>query len=310
LEYDPGADCPTYAEHISETLMGNETAIALFDEFAALTLVPDMRYQKALYLVGEGGSGKSTLLKAVELMHDPNAISVTPLDKIDDERYLTNLARKLVCISFDIQTRRKVFGESFIRITGGDPVTTRELYKEVEGRVVPTVRFLGSMNPDMPSFIASPDALERRLILLPCGKRVLRPDPNRFVRIRAERAGILARWVHALRRLHQRGHFVIPDESALELADYIHGQDPFDLFVAEKVEVDSAAKTPVIEITREYNWWAQDVGAAQLDVNVVGRKLRRSGITGGFARVASEQGIQNVRVVHARMRRERPRQTF
>jgi hypothetical protein len=61
-------------------------------------------------------------------MHDPAAISVTPLDKIDSERYLTDLARKLVCISFDVQTKQKILGEAFIRITGGDPGATRSLY--------------------------------------------------------------------------------------------------------------------------------------------------------------------------------------
>ncbi|MCB1188752.1 ATP-binding cassette domain-containing protein, partial [bacterium] len=157
IEYDPQATCPTYDEQIRQTLKGDEKAISLFDEFAALTLVPDMRYQKALYLIGPGGSGKSTLLKVIEMMHDPDAVTTTSLTKIEDERHRTELARKLVCITFDVQTNRKVFGETFSRITGGDPITTRRLYEEVQGNVTPTVRFVGSMNPDTPEYIASPD---------------------------------------------------------------------------------------------------------------------------------------------------------
>jgi hypothetical protein len=34
----------------------------LFVEFAALTLVRDMRFQKATYLIGAAGSGKRKLL--------------------------------------------------------------------------------------------------------------------------------------------------------------------------------------------------------------------------------------------------------
>ena len=94
-----------------QVLRGDEKAVALFDEYAALTLVPEMRFQKALYLVGEGGSGKSTLLRPVEMMDDPEAVSVTPIDKLDDERHRTDVARKLVCISFDVQTNKKIFGE-------------------------------------------------------------------------------------------------------------------------------------------------------------------------------------------------------
>jgi putative DNA primase/helicase len=304
IDYDPHAACPTYEEHIAHTLQGNQKSIDTFDEFAALTLVPDLRFQKALYLVGPGGSGKSTLLKAVEVMHDPDAISVTPLDKIDQERYLTNLARKLVCISFDVQTDKKIFGEGFIRITGGDPVTTRELYKEVEGRVVPTVRFLGSMNPDMPRFIASPDALQRRLIFLPCGRKVARPDPDRFTKIYEERSGILARWVQALRRLYDRGHFDAPQESTDEIAEYLQGQTPFDQFVAERLVADPKASTLVADIVREYNWWAQDMGEAQLSSNTIGAKLRAIGFEGGYTRVGERENQKNARVVRARIARK------
>lgn len=106
IDYDPSAECPTYEKLINDTLMGNDGCIRLFDEFAALTLIPNMRFQVALYFVGEGGSGKSTALRVVEMVHDPDAVSTTPLDKIDDERHRTDIANKLVCISYDVQTQK------------------------------------------------------------------------------------------------------------------------------------------------------------------------------------------------------------
>jgi phage/plasmid-associated DNA primase len=206
-----------------------------------------------------------------------------------------------VCFSFDIQTDKKIFGENFIRITGGDPVTTRRLYHEVESRVIPTVRFMGSMNLDMPKFIAAPDALERRLILLPCGELIQNPDLNRFEKINAERAGILARWVRALNRLYRRGHFDIPKEAVSELEDYIHDQDPFDLYVMERLSDDPNAQTPVAEITRDFNLWAGEMGASELQVNVIGRKLRQAGFNGGYTRAGTPH---TQRIVRARIGRK------
>ena len=141
IDYDPNAECPTYDEHIRRTLLDDEQAIAIFDEFVGYTMIPDNRYQKALYLIGEGGSGKSTLLKVVLSIHDPNAYSVTPLTKIDNERNITDISDKLLCVSIDVQPkdRAQAYGEAFIRITGGDPITTRRLYKEVQGNVQTTV---------------------------------------------------------------------------------------------------------------------------------------------------------------------------
>jgi hypothetical protein len=180
-------------------------------------------------------------------------------------------------------------------------VTTRLLYHEVEGRVTPTVRFVGSMNPDLPGFIASPDALERRLIFLPCGKTVASPDPERSARIGAEKPGILARWVRALQRLYARGGFDIPPSSDVEVADYVRNQDAFDLYVAERLTYDHTAKTSVAEITKDFNVWAEALGVPPVQVNVVGRKLRRVGFQGGFARAHTVEGQQNLRIVHAKI---------
>ncbi len=129
FDFDERAACPTYEDQLAQTFKGSKQAMDLFDEFAGLTLVPDMRFQKALYLIGAAGSGKSTLLRVLESLHDPAAVSVTPLDRIDSERYLTDLATKLVCISFDIQTVKSIFGEGFMRITGGDAVSIRKLIR-------------------------------------------------------------------------------------------------------------------------------------------------------------------------------------
>jgi P4 family phage/plasmid primase-like protien len=302
IDYEPDAECPTYGEQLNQTLLGDAQLIALFDEFCALTLLEDMRYQKALYLVGEAGSGKSTLLKVLEMMHDPAAISVTPLVKIEDERYLTDLVRKLVCISFDVQTAKKVFGEHFVRITGGDPVSVRRLYHEVEGRVVPTVRFIGSMNPDMPGFIAAPDALSRRLIFVPCGRKVAAPDTDRFTKLKAEQPGILVRWVKALQRLERRGNFDVPQVSVLEVDDYISTRDGFDMYAQERLESDPTAKTPISAVTSDYNSWAREMGEAELQPHVIGRKLRRLGFDGGFATMGQGKVARSQRIAKVRLR--------
>lgn len=300
IDFDPEATCPTYEEQLRTTFVGGEKAMNTFEEFAALTLIPEMGFQKALYLVGVAGSGKSTMLKVVEAMHNPDAVSVTPLDKIDNERYLTDLARKLVCISFDIQTTRKVFGEAFVRITGGDLVATRKLYAEVEGRVMPTVRFIGSMNLDMPRSIAAADALSRRLIMLECGEKVVKPDPTRFDKMMVERPGILARWVTAASRLLQRQRFD-PPQSSFEIVDeYVNTQDPVQIFVQEALERDEKGKLTVNEILIAYNDWADVANEQRLSANVLGRKLRAVGFIGDFASVAFGAERKTVRVIRAR----------
>jgi phage/plasmid-associated DNA primase len=258
-----------------------------------------MSFQKAVYLIGPAGSGKSTLLRCIEFMHDPHAVSVTSLSRLEDERYRNEVARKLVCISHDTQTRRSIFDETFTQITGGDPINVRPLYLEVE-TVIPTVRFIGSMNLDVPSSLAATDALERRLIFLRCGEKPKQVDTKRLDKLRHERSGILARYVKALKRLLERGHFLPPIESQEDVAEYLHDQDPFETFAAECLIKDSN-KLPITVVTSQFNEWAKDFGARRLGLSPVGRKLRALGYKGGTMRSQGGKG-PNQRFVYARIK--------
>jgi P4 family phage/plasmid primase-like protien len=300
IDWDPAAACPVYLDQLRSTLQHDEKAAATFEEFAGLSLVSDQRFQKALYLLGEGGSGKSTLLRTIQMMHDPAAISVAPLDKLDDERYRTDVAGKLICISYDVQTRDHIFGETFIRITGGDAVTVRKLYNEIQPVVQPTVRFIGSMNPDMPPYRGAPDALRRRLIFLACGSRIEVPDPDRQAKIQAEKAGILVRWVEALKRLYVRGRFDPPDTSREEVDDYLVAYEAFDTFAAETLEKHAEDFIPVADVTLRFNDWAEHHQDKRLSANVVGRKLKRLGFTIAQRRLRNGHDSVNTRVVFAR----------
>jgi len=278
FDYDPGATCPVYERQLHDTFAGDAKTMALFDEFAGLTLVPDMRFQKAMYLIGEAGSGKSTLLRVLESMHDPEAVAVTPLDRLDGERYLTNLVHKLVCISFDVQTSSKVFGEAFVRITGGDPIAVRKPYQEVEGRVVPSVRFAGSMNLNIPPSIGAADALRRRLIFLMCGERIATPDRNRDSALLAERPGIFIRWMIALDRLMRRAEFDIPESSVAEVREYTTTQDAVSIFLAERLVIDPNAATLIPNIVRAYNEWADELQERRRAGPFLSRKLCALGV--------------------------------
>lgn len=302
FEWAPEATCPLYEKHVRHVFQDDEKRIALFDEFAGLLLTPDMSFQKSLWLVGAGGSGKSSLLQLIRAAHDPKAVSVTPLNKLGSERYLTDVVNKLVCISFDVQTRSKVFGETFIRITGQDPVTIRRLYEEVEGNVQPTVRLIGSMNLNMPSPAGARDALARRLILLDCGDPITSPSLDHGTKLRKELPGILVRWVRAYSRLRERGHFDIPESSKARLETYLYEQDPFDTFFIEELIIDKSAKTLVSEIHRMFNEWAMVRGEATLSANVIGRKLHEAGALPSWGRREVGGATRSARTVGIRLR--------
>lgn len=307
FDYDPDAKCELYDAFIHRTLLEDEKAVRLFDEFAGHTLIPDNRFHKALFLIGEGGGGKSTALKLVMSMHDRNAVSVTPITKVDDERHITDLATKLLCLSMDIQPKHSasVFGEGFVRITGGDNVTTRRLYSEVKGNVTTSVRFLGSMNQLPPKFIAAPDALKRRLIFLQCGGKVESPDPDFMTKLLAERSGILTRWVQALQRLIKRGYYEIPESSLEMVQEYLETQDPVQCYINEALVIDDNASTNVGELFLAYNVWADRNNEQRFSKNVFGKHLKAAGLKSRFKKNHGVAGRdKTMRVYNAQIKPE------
>jgi P4 family phage/plasmid primase-like protien len=306
IDYIEDATCEHYDSHVRRTFMEDEKAIALWDEFCGYSFVASNKFQKALYLLGEGGSGKSTLFSVLASLHDPAAVSYTPLTKIDNERHITDIADKLLCISSDIQPKdnARAYGEAFVRITGSDPVTTRRLYQEVKGNVKATVRFTGSMNRMPPKFISAPDALKRRLIFLPCGSKIHQPDPDFGEKLMAERAGILTRWIKAYQRLEARGHFDIP-ESSLKLVDeYLGSQHPVQMFMEEKLIVDPNADTPISKIYACFREWVEKNGEMKIGKSEFGRKLQEFGLKQRFKKLKQEPPLNtlvNTRVYNAQI---------
>jgi hypothetical protein len=163
---------------------------------------------------------------------------------------------------------------------------------------------MGSMNLDAPASMAAADALERRLIFLTCGEKPATIDPQRFQKLEGERAGILARYVRALKRLLDRGEFLPPDDSCESVAEYLHDQDPFETFAAECLIAVSNNKLAITTVTTEYNGFAKMFGARPASLSLVGRKLRALGFKGGTMRSQGGTG-PNQRFVFARLKRAR-----
>jgi putative DNA primase/helicase len=275
VRWEPEAECPLYKSVVEFAFKEDPIAIETWDEYAALTLVDDMTFQKVLFLRGPGGNGKGTLARVLRNLHAPSAIGSVAITDLNDERKRTSLVGKLVNISGE-QSRFNTVADTYLKkITGGDPIDVRRLYGETLNNVILSVRFIELVN-EMPTTNDATLALRRRLLWLDCPNKVMVPDPDLDRKLLAERPGILRRFVTALRRLYKRGAFRMSAFAQTEIDAYLTENDPVAYWLAERIDIeeDTALGTPSNELWADFKQWSADMGYQRLIPEVVwGRKL-------------------------------------
>lgn len=261
FDYSEIATCPTYDNVVTQTFDGDAQSIALWDEYCALSLVDDMSFQKMLFLKGPGGNGKGTLARILRMMHDPDAVGSVGITDLNDERKRTSLVGKLINISGE-QSRLNLISDTYLKkITGQDPVDTRRLYGETNNNVLMSSRFLELVN-EMPQTSDNSHALARRLMILECPNKVTNPDPDLDRKLVEERAGILLRWVAALERLYQRGHFDLSPKHMAAVEEYMMQNDPVKTWVTErcKAEDEGGRGTVSTDLYADFRIWMEANG--------------------------------------------------
>lgn len=226
FSFDPEAICPIYDSFIRRTFkqargeedertdddMADdvEASVSCFEEFAGLTLVPDISYQTALVVIGETRTGKSTLINLIQMLHSPDAVSSSTIDTLNEERSRTAMVGKLVNISPEASMSAGMADRMFKAITGGDRVPVRELYKEQTYAVI-TARIIIVGNENF-HYNDSSGATERRLLYLHCGESLAEQEQDPLLpdKLAKELPGVFNRLATAYLRLRSRGRFDKP----------------------------------------------------------------------------------------------------
>ena len=261
VEWDPNSSCPKYEEFINWVFNGDEKAIAMFEEFAGLTFVDDMSFQRTLWLIGPGGNGKSTLVSLLTALHDPNVVSTVPISDINDERKLTSMVGKLINISTEQSRLSSITDTVFKQITGGDPVAVRRLFKEVDNNVKLKVRFLCLAN-EMPTTADSSEAMKRRMMILNCPNTLTeqQKDPLLGKKLLMEKQGIIRRWVEALNNLRGRGRFDISEASLKAVDNYLRSNDALESWLYERWTPSTEVRNEHSVLYQEFADWARMAG--------------------------------------------------
>lgn len=271
--YSAGALAPTWAWFLRAT---NPEAAEFLQEFAGYCLTTDTRHEIAVWLHGPPGSGKSTFLAGLQAMLGRRA-TVLGLADIEKSRFaLARLPGKTLAVATEQPALFVESGHVLNAMISGEPIVVDRKYKEAF-ELVPRAKLCWAMN-DLPRVSNANSGLFRRVkvVTFPPIAREKR-DPEVKGAIEREGAGILNWAAVGLRRLRERGGFVIPRSVEDATAHFAATNDVPALFVAECCACRPDLRTQADILYQRYRAWCDDNGHKPMSSTKVAEDWTRLG---------------------------------
>lgn len=267
VSFDPDADTSVIDEFLRQVMP--EDCIPVFEEFAGYCLVPSMRHEKALLLIGEGGNGKGTLIAALASLLGKENVSGVSLQDLAENRFAAaDLFGKMANLHADIPNKVLENTSRFKELVSGDLIRAEEKHKSpftFRNRA----KLVFSAN-EPPTSKDNTEGFHRKMLAI--------RFPNKFTD-RALRArlfdpeslsGFLLRALQGLRRLREQDEFTQSESIKEVLKAYRQHGDTVFRFVNECCVIDAEAMTPKQDLYNAYRnmcyqWGNQPVNQANFN---------------------------------------------
>ncbi len=165
FDFDENAQCPLWEKTIDEILQGAKDHINTLQEYFGYCFTKETKYEKALFMIGDGQNGKSTVIEGLNFCLGEDNVSALSMRNISDPRYVGALSEKYANIMTEIPKNVHSYEEDFKLIVSGEPMTVNEKYKPVH-KIRPYCKMIFACNK-MPHIGDTSSAVYRRLLILP-----------------------------------------------------------------------------------------------------------------------------------------------
>lgn len=286
LDFDPSATCPLWLQTLDEIFAPDadkDEKIRLLQEFIGYCLVADTSFHKFLWLVGGGGNGKSLVLSVLVALLGRANVSSAHIERLENAFVRAELQGKLVNISSEMSADATIADGYLKQIVAGDIIEAERKY-EPSFSFKPYARLIAATNT-LPRLRDHSDGFFRRAIILRFNRQFLEheQDKQRETRLMAELPGIL-NWALAGRTaLYERGNFLIPTSSKVEVSQYRVDSDPVQQFSDEEVISDPEGKEKFAsaKVYAHYKEWCTNNGYRALAINSFAKRMEALGFKKG-----------------------------
>jgi len=235
FDYDPEAQCPDWLAFLEDVFEGDPESIRTLKQWFGYLVSSRTDLEKILALIGPPRSGKGTIADVVEAMMGRKTTESFTLKSLAGEFGLQNLVGKSVMIAADSRSAMKAEDmqtaiERLLSISANDKIIVNRkglLPISVRLGVRPII-----MSNELPSFMDSSNAINRRMVMLKMRKSFLdKEDHTLKGRVIAEVQGIFNWALEGLADLEKTGKLIQPASAQNYIDTLEEGASPHEQFL-------------------------------------------------------------------------------
>ncbi len=242
----PSDDAPTtWLSAIHGITSGSQEMVDYFQRVAGYLLTGSVREEKMFFLYGSGGNGKGTFIETLGYVLGAysTTVAMSTLVMTQHAEHPTEIAKLCgtrLAVASETNEAARWNSAKIKLLTGGDVLTGRFMRGDYFD-FNPTHKLIVSSNR-RPLLGRVDEAISRRTVMVPFERTFSTPDQTLKDRLRVEAPGILA-WAVEGCLLWQRWGLRPPSSVERATAEYLHDQDDVQMFIDERCEEDSTART-------------------------------------------------------------------
>lgn len=266
IDYDPSAKASTWRDVNDTIFAGDRDLMDYIQRAVGYTLTGRTDEHCLFFCYGIGKNGKSTFMAALQRVMGDYATTTSVEALLDAQNkgeaaspYMARLPGKRIAVAQEMPEGRRM-NESLIKsITGGDRLSTRDLYKSVF-EFDPTHHLWISGN-HKPRISGTDDGIWRRLRIIPFtvtipeekrkDSRVIEAD------LAKESSGILGWMVRGAQMWYAAGLGTC-DAVKRATDEYRTDEDALQRFISEECEINPMVSINKHALYAEYKRWAED----------------------------------------------------
>jgi putative DNA primase/helicase len=270
--FDAAAACPRWEAFVRQVMGGSDALVDYLQRAVGYSLTGLYDEHVMLVLYGTGANGKSTMLEALRLVLGDYAQALpaeTLMQKKSAGGASSELARMRgarMAAAVEADEGRRLDEGLVKRLTGGDTVSARYLYREYFEFQNTAKLWLATNHK--PRIVGTDDGIWRRLHLVPFAVSIPKDEQVQGLAqqlVAEEGPGILAWAVRGCQVWRQAG--LQPPPLVVAATDeYRQAEDMLNEFLDERCVVQAGATTPAGELYKAYRSWALDCGLAPVQV--------------------------------------------
>jgi putative DNA primase/helicase len=201
IEYDPGASRHKWEQFLNEVCLDDPIKILSLQDFAGYCLYPEIFIHKCLFLLGQGANGKSVFINTLQKIIGKENCSNLEIHQFSDKFQLGHLKDKLLNVSTEVDTKKKIESSIFKQVVSGDPIHADKKYRNPFS-FRPIAKHIFSLN-ETPLITDRSHALSRRLIIVKFNKvfKEIEQNKNLEKELTDELSGILSWCLEGLKRV-------------------------------------------------------------------------------------------------------------